>query len=173
MLSQTATVRFRRSLDRSLVLALPGKRNLTPPCASICDLTRWRRWYRPAEIRRHRVRDAAIILLMFRHGLRTAELVRCGGNRLISKSATSMCIGSSAVTTPNILYGARSFACCGNSSARTRTRRMSLCRSARHLCLHAPFARSWRERQAGGTTLRAPSSPTAACMRLLLSLSRA
>jgi hypothetical protein len=48
--------------------------------------------------------------------------------------------------TPNIpLYGARSFACCGNSSARTRTRRMSLCRSARHLCLHAPFARSWRE----------------------------
>ena len=93
----------------------------------------------------HRVRDAAIILLMFRHGRRMANSWCCGGNRWIAKPATSMCIGSSAVTTPNILYGARSFACFGNSSAHTRTRRMSLCRSARRPCLHAPCARSWRE----------------------------
>jgi len=42
---------------------------------------------------RHGVRDAAIILMMFRHGLRTAELVPYGGNRWISKPVISMCIG--------------------------------------------------------------------------------
>ena len=53
----------------------PGKRNLDPAV---------REYLRPDEVEamvqaarksgRHRVRDAAIILLMFRHGLRTAEL---------------------------------------------------------------------------------------------------
>jgi integrase len=45
-----------------------------PPSATICGQTRWTPWCKPPG-NLGGIAGAAIILMLFRHGLRTAELV--------------------------------------------------------------------------------------------------
>jgi len=152
-----------RSFSQSLNgvrLASRRKKKFDPAVREYLRLTRWAMVQARGNPAAIGYEMRAIILLMFRHGLRTAELVALRWHQVDLKAGYSMCIGSSAVTTPNILYEARSFACCGTPAARTRTR-LCLCVGAQGAPVSTLHSRDRGEsRQAGGTPLHAPSSPT-------------
>jgi integrase len=98
---------------------------------------------------RHPVRDAAIILMMVRHGLRTAELVALRWHQVDLKAGgTWMSTGRSAGTMPHTRYAGRNYASCGNCSAPILTHPMCSSPSAKRPCPHGRFAQLWRE-QAG------------------------
>jgi integrase len=91
---------------------------------------------------RHPVRDAAIILLMFRHGLRTAELVALRWHQADLKAGYLDVHRAKRGPMPNTHCVARNYACCGNSSAPIPIHRMCSSLSARHPCPRGRFARS-------------------------------
>ena len=123
---------------------------------------------------RHQVRDAAILLLMFRHGLRTAELVALRWQQVDLKAGY--------LDVHRVKRG-------HDAKHPLRGPQLRLLRELQRTYPDSPYvfvserkaapvstlhSRDRGEsRRTGGPTLRSPSAPIAACMRVLLSRSRA
>ena len=94
---------------------------------------------------RHRVRDAAIILMMFRHGLRTAELVALRWQQVDLKAGyLDVHRVKQGHDSKHPLRGPQ-LRLLRNCSGSILNRRMCSFRSEKHLFRHAPFVRLWRE----------------------------
>lgn len=60
------------------------------------------KWFAGAGNNRHGHRDATMILMAFRHGLRASELCSCAGSKLISSMAACTSIGLRMGCRPSI-----------------------------------------------------------------------
>ena len=110
------------------------------------------------------VRDAAIILLMFRHGLRTAELMALRWPHVDLNAGYLDVHRAKRGHHAKHPLRARNCDSCGNSSAPTHIRRMCSCPNARRPCRHAQSGRLSRK-QAKLAGLPFVPIPTSSAMR--------
>ena len=64
------------------------------------------RLIKAAKGNRHGHRDATMILISFRHGLRVSELATCSGRRSSSRPVLSMCVAPRAAGKQHIPFSA-------------------------------------------------------------------
>jgi type 1 fimbriae regulatory protein FimE len=116
---------------------------------------------------RHQVRDAAIILLMFRHGLRTAELVALRWHQVdLTAGYLDVHRAKRGHHATHPLRGPQLRLL--RALQRTYPDSPYVFLSERKApSLRGRFAPLWREQQDGRAPLCAPSPPAPACVRLL------